>query len=291
MILGLLAPTPLIFVYLRQGKQIGLISLGIVFFIILILMGSKQALIFGAEYGTLAVIMGEAIRRSFPIERAVVFSALGSAVFSGVILFLVLAEGELSVSRVFEQEMEAFLDQSIQTMKEMGKDQAEIDSAYEFMKKIYQSVAVSFPAILAVGSLICATVNYCLVSLVWNRLTPTGSYGFGKLSQWTVPDQLIWVLIACAGLLVLPENGLGLIGLNGLIFVLAIYFFQGLGVLFFFLEKRNVSIFLWPLALVLVFVQPLFMGVLNGLGIFDLWIDFRKLKPREPVNPGNDFEE
>ena len=60
--------------------------------------------------------------------------------------------------------------------------------------------------------------------------------------------------------------------------VFVIYFTQGLSIVVYFLKARNVQVFFWFVLFILIFVQPLLIGLVAGLGVFDIWADFRKLR-------------
>ncbi len=281
-ILGLLAPTPMILVYLQRGKQAGLITVALILAVVLILAGTQHAIIFFAEYAALAVVMAEALRAHFPIEKCVLFSALSSLALSCFFLFLAASEGQTTVTEIFQQQIAPVMDQSLDAMKEMDKPENEIAEMAGFMEKMSQTMAASFPAIIAIGSLLTASVNYALTALLWKRIAPgSTAYQFGKFIRWSSPEQFIWPFIISAGLTFLPDTGLGGFGLNVFIVMLAIYFMQGLAILYHFLESKRVPVFLWPLAILFVFIQPMFMGLIVGLGLFDLWVDFRKVKTQD----------
>jgi uncharacterized protein YybS (DUF2232 family) len=59
-----------------------------------------------------------------------------------------------------------------------------------------------------------------------------------------------------------------------------VYFLQGLAILIHFLESRNVPVFFWTLIFFVIVLQPLLIGVAVGLGIFDIWIDLRKIRTK-----------
>ena len=97
---------------------------------------------------------------------------------------------------------------------------------------------------------------------------------------------MLWVFISSSGLSFLFDNTLGDIALNVLFITLISYFLQGLAILVYFLESRNVSVFFWvPIFLVIVF-QPLLIGAAIGLGIFDVWMDIRKIRGSEGQSLG-----
>ncbi|HXV50420.1 MAG TPA: DUF2232 domain-containing protein, partial [Candidatus Binatia bacterium] len=65
--------------------------------------------------------------------------------------------------------------------------------------------------------------------------------------------------------------------LNLLLVIGACYFAQGLAVIGFFFHKNNVPRFLRGLTYILIVFQQIFTLLVVGLGLFDLWGDFRRL--------------
>jgi len=98
------------------------------------------------------------------------------------------------------------------------------------------------------------------------------------LREWKSPDGLVWALIVCGFSLFLPAFGVvQVIALNLLVVIGAYYFAQGLAVIGFFFHKNKVPRFLRGLTYVLIVFQQIFTLLVVGLGLFDLWGDFRRL--------------
>jgi uncharacterized protein YybS (DUF2232 family) len=88
------------------------------------------------------------------------------------------------------------------------------------------------------------------------------------------------VLIVAGFLVVFDAGFAGVLALNLLVILLPVYFLQGLAVIDCFFRRKAFSpIFRTFGYLLVTLVNPLPM-VVTGLGIFDLWADFRK--PKEP---------
>lgn len=290
-VMGMISPTPLIYVYLQRGRSAGLATIGVVFLTILLLMGVKPALIFFAEYAVLATIMAESIRLRVPIGNCVLLSAISSAALSGFLLFLFFADKEMSLADLFQQQIRGNLEQSIETLKGMGKSQAELDTMKGLVEKTAQTFAATYPAFLAVGSLICAVVNFNLVRFLLIRLSRATPDFMGKFSGWVLPDPFIWLFIFSAGSFFLPQNEIQVVGLNLFILTIAVYFLQGLAIVVHILEAKAIPLFLWFVVFILVMTQPLIMGIVAGMGLFDLWVDFRKIKSPKPDTDDRDDEE
>ena len=98
------------------------------------------------------------------------------------------------------------------------------------------------------------------------------------LNLWKAPDYLVWVLIGCGGFLMLPGSTLKIIGINGLLVLLMIYFFQGIAIVSFFFEKKQFPRLLRIFFYSLIAIQQIILLVVIGLGLFDMWLNFRKIK-------------
>jgi uncharacterized protein YybS (DUF2232 family) len=75
-----------------------------------------------------------------------------------------------------------------------------------------------------------------------------------------------------------PAGATKLFGLNILLIAMTIYFFQGMGIVSFFFEKKKVPRFFKILLYSLIALQQLALLAVIGMGLFDMWFNFRKLK-------------
>ena len=73
--------------------------------------------------------------------------------------------------------------------------------------------------------------------------------------------------------------------LNLFLVIAVFYFFQGLAIVAYFFHHKNVPYFLRSLAYLLIVFEQVFTLLVVGLGLFDLWGDFRRLK-KQDLNPG-----
>ena len=64
--------------------------------------------------------------------------------------------------------------------------------------------------------------------------------------------------------------------------MVVVYFAQGISIVIHFLKARKVPVFLWFIIFILIFAQPLLIGLVAGMGVFDMWVDFRKI--RSPIS-------
>ncbi len=278
LMLGVLAPTPLIFIYLQNGKQIGLIGIGLVFIVLSTLMGMNQAWVFLVEYGVLVFLMAETIRLHWSIERSVLLSGIGSALLSIVLVLTTLSGEDGSPVEFFENQIKEQIGESIKSLEGAGTSAEDIQAMNTFMDQTSSSFASAFPAFIVMGSLIVALLNYTFVRLAWTRMFGEAGYTFGKFTRWSMPDNLIWLFIISSLLSFATQGTPKILGMNVFIVMVVLYMIQGLAIALHYMERKNVPIIFRILLLGLGFSQPILIGMFVGLGLFDLWLDIRKLK-------------
>jgi uncharacterized protein YybS (DUF2232 family) len=280
-LVGIVAPAPLLFIYLQRGQVAGLVLMGLVFAALFILMGSNQALLFVAEYVVMATIMAETIKAQLTMDRCIFLSALGSMTLATFLMYVLFADGEVSLTDFFQAQILEHFNHSLEALKSMGEEQAELDAMKEFFEQSSRTFATAYPSFIMAGSLITAAVNYFLVRLVWVKFYGDSLFRKEKFSELVLPDYLIWGLILSAGSLFLVGSPVGMVGMNLFAMVILVYLFQGLAVLVHILESKGVPKFLWALVFFIIIIQPILMGLVVGLGIFDIWVDFRKIKQKQ----------
>ncbi len=283
--LGVLIPVPLTFFYVRFGRRTGLVLLTLVFIVLFILIGPKPAVLFFTEYVVLAGVMAETIRFRLSFDKCILFSALFSAALSIVLLLFVFADREATLLEFFQKQIDGHFTQSIEALKTMGDKSEEIKVLQDFAGKASGSLAQAYPSFIALGTLITALVNYYATRFLWRRIDSYDMFHHARFSGWVVPDQVIWILIGSSAVFLLADNVLGAIGINLLLMALVAYFFQGLAITIYFLESRNVPVFFWVLIFFVILLQPLLVGASIGLGIFDTWMDLRKVRAIKEQSP------
>jgi uncharacterized protein YybS (DUF2232 family) len=113
---------------------------------------------------------------------------------------------------------------------------------------------------------------------------------FGDLSRWSAPEWMVWLLLAGGFGLFIPVPAVSDIALNGFIVIAAVYFCQGLAIIGFYFQSLSVPSIVRGIIYFVVFAQPVVAALVSVAGVFDMWIDFRRLKPPSPeANNLGDF--
>ena len=283
-LIGILSPFPLVFIYLQRGRQVGIALVALVFVVLLLLVGANQAMLFLAEYALMALVLGELIRFQLPGDRCIAISALASGFVSMVLLVALFGDQDVSVKEFFAKQVRSHFSQSMEAFESMGENKAEVEEMRVFAEKAAEGFAASYPAFLLIGSLIGAAANYVLIRITWMRLYGPGLFSRRAFSEWICPENLVWGFILSGAALFLGQGIVTDAGLNVFLVMLCIYFAQGLSIIVYILKVRKVPTFFWFVLFILIFVQPLLIGLVAGLGVFDIWADFRKLRTVEDVS-------
>ncbi len=179
--------------------------------------------------------------------------------------------------RDFRQGLTQQLEAAIEMQEKLGVAQDGIVLLKERTAEIVDMLLQLLPALVLLSFAFVVLIN---VLYLCRRFPARRTEWLANehLREWKSPDGLVWGLIVCGFALFLPALGvIQVIALNFLVVIGAYYFAQGLAVIGFFFHKNNVPRFLRGLTYVLIVFQQIFTLLVVGLGLFDLWGDFRRL--------------
>jgi uncharacterized protein YybS (DUF2232 family) len=168
--------------------------------------------------------------------------------------------------------------------EKMGFPQETLELLRERMPQVVETLLQLLPALVFVSLAVTVLMN---VILLCRRFPERRSewLSIDTLREWKAPEPMVWGLIACGFALFIPGlEWSKVIAINVLVVIGTCYFAQGLAIIGFFFHKNNVPRFLRGLTYMLIFFQQIFTLLVIGLGLFDLWGDFRKLRKND-LNP------
>jgi len=146
------------------------------------------------------------------------------------------------------------------------------------MPQIVDTTVQFLPGLLFVSLALMVLIN---IVFLCRRFPAQRELWFSTANfrEWKGPEPLVWALIACGFAVFIPGLGfLRLIAINVLLVIGACYFVQGLAIIAYYFHKNNVPRFLRGVTYVLIAFEQIFTLLVVGLGLFDLWGDFRRLR-------------
>jgi uncharacterized protein YybS (DUF2232 family) len=274
-----LTPLPILYCYSRLGRLRGLTVLCVSSLTAFAILGyagqsANQPVMFMAGFS--GVLISEVLRRHVSVEKTFLLSS--SALFcfgAGLVLYHAFQAG-LEPWRMIELRVEEVVRENIALYGQMNLPEEQIRMIRENTPRITRLLSGLFPALAFSGAVLTVWVNLFAGRLLF-RSNGMVFPDFGDLSVWKSPEKLVWILIAAGAITLFPPaEWVALLGLNLLIVCGLIYMFHGLAIVVFFFQRKQVPPFFQWLFYALLVAQFYLLVIVIALGLFDLWVDFRK---------------
>ncbi len=274
---ALFIPLPILFYRLRLGRINGLVIPIISSLVMVVFIGGISLdILFFAGLLLIGFILGELFELNLSIEKTTLYAS-GSVVLSGLIGLIIssILSGE-GVFAIVSNYVAKNLELTLVLYQSMGMSQENVQLISQSLDKIQHVLVTIIPALVSTSTLFVAWISILLAKPV---LKSRSLYypDFGPLILWKAPDYLVWVVIGCGLALFLPIPVIKVIGLNGLLILMTVYFFQGIAIVSYYFNKKRFPKILRVFLYTLMALQQLILLVVIGLGFFDLWINFRRL--------------
>ena len=223
----------------------------------------------------LGFLIQECLEKGLSLERTVTFSLVGFVTVWLTVL-IVAYGGWQHYLELGIQEVGALLAhvQESGIMEESGLGQFAEQQPIDVKMLVLTALGMRLTGIMFV-----AWLNLRLARFLYFRFGWTYPR-FNPPSLWKAPDNLVWAAIACLGGYIFFQGEIqDLSQVLGMV-VAALYLMNGAAIAGFYMNKFRIpgpqQILI--LGLAILAAMPVAIPVLTGLGLFDLWADFRKLQ-------------
>lgn len=237
--------------------------------------GPMAAVAYALSFGMAAGIMAHMIQRRYQFEL-IVLCATAAVVVAGTLLAFGMAGSPEALAQSMHHDLLTAIGRGEKFYKTLG---IEASIAPDTRAAIVDTALRLSPALAAITIAFTVLINLGVFWRISGRQQRVGYALFGDLVRWSTPEWLIWGLLVAGFGLFIPIAPLDTIALDCFVCVAAVYFCQGLAVMAFYFKVLAMP----PLARGLIYfvtvVQPVLAALVCAVGIFDLWIDFRRLKP------------
>lgn len=277
---SLALPVPQLFYYSKFGRFRGMIvfvvSLGIAS-LALRFLNYHPVVLHLFLLGSLGFILSEVLRKNYSIEVTILRSAVGLIVLGSLVLVYYSAVRWENPLTMIMSYISTTVAENIDAYAQLGGASDQIELLKRHSEQITRIFFGIFPSILTVGTLFLVWFNVMAGRALFVK---HGMWypDFGDLSRWKLRDRYVWLVIISGLLLIPPFTGVKIIGLNVLIIMLFLYLFQGLSVIHFYFDAKRVPTVIRLIGYFLIFAQQFVMLLVVGLGLIDVWADFRKLQ-------------
>jgi len=276
MLLNFLVPVPLVYAAMRQGLAVGTGAALLAGIGTLAVGGPNAGLAFVMQYALPAVVIAGLLRKGIPWDRSVLWGTLVIALLATAGLLIYGARQGIDLPTMVDQYVQGEVASALQLAEQGDLDAGQTEEFRAVVEQMGRFLKVTFPAwgVLVTAIMLGLQVVF-LGRLSRGRFVIPGP----ALARWKAPELLIWPLIF-AGFGVIFGGGTGrLVAMNALVLLLPIYFLQGLAVISYYFAKKDIPSFLRGLGYLLIAVLNPLPIIVTGIGVFDMWADFRK--PRQ----------
>jgi len=280
----LFAPAPvLIFAVGRAGATLRAV-MSVLFAAVLVTalsalpQGSGTAIAAGANYlatfGVGTVIMCWMIERRKPFELILLVAA-AAMFFATAGIALIMTGGPAALAKAMQTELAAGMARGQEMYRTLGMQSGATPQA---QSEVLDMLVKLSPAVALILAALSVLLN---LRVFWRWVGKQRlSYAlFGDLLRWSAPEWLVWGLIASGFGMLAPIKPVGDIALNAFLCFALIYFCQGLAIMAFYFHALSVPAIVRAVIYFITIVQPVVSLVVCLAGVFDMWIDFRRLKP------------
>ena len=265
----------------NTGKKFLLTSTGLSF-ICYAILGNLDLFVFSAIF----LLAGYVLFSSFENQESPALSGFKTAVSIAIgwslVLFFFTWGSDISPYKQLITTLDLGISEALAYYQETDtvtpETLAMLEATLNQMKII---VPLIMPSIL--GCLVLFVTWFTMMVSNTLLIRKNGSSTWSGYGMWQLPEKLIWLAISMGLLTMLPIPGVRVVALNALIMLSVIYCFQGLAVTVFYMNKWNVPILMRSFFYVMMIVQTFGTIVLLVLGVADVWLDLRKIKPDETI--------
>jgi len=275
---AVLIPLPIFFYRTKLGRYPGsAVPLLTAIIIWTILGGFAVDSLFFLGLMFTGFMLGELVERNLSIEKTIGFTcvAVMAAGFAALTLYSA-ARGTTLVDLISAYVL-SNLEITLELYKQMGIPVETLHRVENSLDRIQYALVRIVPSLVLVSTLFVSWTSLLLARPLFRGFALPFP-DFGPLTTWAAPEKIVWGAIGCTVALMLPPAGVKLIGLNGILIFMMIYFLHGIAIVAFFFDKKKFPRMARTLIYTLIAIQHIFALVVIALGFFDLWVNFRKLE-------------
>ena len=225
--------------------------------------------------GMAGLFIAQIAAQNGSVEKIIIYPAL--FIIAAICFYFIYGGFVLSVNpwQLVEKYIAATIEENVKLYSQLPLKTEDINFIKDNEKNIIDGLTQIFPSLVIISSTLIIWANFLLgkqilgkAGIVWPKFT--------ELARWKAPELIIWIFIISGGLFFVPYKDINFFSLNIFLVACFIYLLQGLAIVSFFFQNKNVPLFFRYFFYFLIAVQQFLMIPIVAVGLFDIWIDFRK---------------
>jgi uncharacterized protein YybS (DUF2232 family) len=276
--LNFLTPLPVCYLSLRFGLRVGTLAVVSSAVLLSLLIPFHSLAAYLGLFGFASLLLPLLLKRQLAWDRAVAMTVLAVTATALVFFAVYLLDSGATPGALIDQYLQAEIAQAMQTYQDAGLSAAQLQEMEQIAGQVAAFIASTF-----FGLYVAGTLAVQLLTLLLLQRFKGESYRIAGLpfARWRLPAVLIWVLILAGFGMLAPLESLQSVARNSLAILLPLYFLQGLAVVNSFLLRKSYPPVLKGMIYLMVFIFNPLPLLVTGVGVFDLWVDFRRPRTKD----------
>ncbi len=276
---GMLAPFPIAYTRVRFGRLPSLIVLFGSAIVITVLFGPFAGSLYFAMCGMTGFLMPELLLFGTSIKLTLFCTVTANVLFIAAGIFVYGSFTGVDIHQLVSKELSDSMQHAIALYEKAGVKGEELDLLKRSINATSALLKQLYPALTVTVMLAISGLNL----LMLRKSTAQYETGitYGDFSTFKNPDQLVWVFIASGFAMFLPVAYIDNPVINVMFVVVLLYFIQGMAVITTLFNRTSITTLVRVILYAMLIIQPYLAAIIAGVGLFDLWIDFRTPKTQE----------
>jgi uncharacterized protein YybS (DUF2232 family) len=272
-------PLPTLYYRAKLGRKNGLlVPILAIFALVLSLGGWSLDIVYFLELTFIGFILYEFFELRLSIEKTLSFTCIAVLFAGALFVFLYSVASSTGVQTLVAEYIRENLEATVALYRDIGMSEDNVRMITDSLDRIQAVFVRILPALLIVSTLFLSWVNL-LIARPLLRSRNLDYPDFGRLNRWKAPEVLVWFVIGSGLMVLVPASAIRFMGLNALLVMMTIYFFQGIAIVAYWFDKKEFPRFLRVLIYSLIALQQILALVVVCMGFFDMWLNFRRLEP------------
>lgn len=276
---GILAPFPAAYNRLVHGRVSSLIVILGAATATTALFGIFAGCLYLGMCGMISFLMPELLLRGIGGSRALFWTTAANLLIFSVGFIVYSTISGINLQQLISAEISGSMKQAVALYEKSGVTGEELELLKRSMSTAADLLLRLYPALATAMLIVIAGCNLVLVKKTTAKTA--ANISIGDFSTFRNPDLLVWVLIASGFSLLLPASPMTTPALNLLLIIVMLYLLQGMAVITALITKHSVPALVRILLYTILIIQPYLLAIVAGIGLFDLWVDFRTPKKQE----------
>ena len=282
-VFSLLTPLPFLYYSTKLGMNEGVkLVCGtiLVTAVVSAFLRYPQMIFLCLEFSLLGLILSELYRRQWTIGYSILVATCSVLLIGFLVMAIAGLRKNMGPLEMIYAYMQESLRQTVQVYENMGAGPERARAFKAYLTIVTDIISKIYPSLMIVGTGFVVWFNI-IVSRPLFQMRNLAYPPYGALDRWRAPELMVWGVIAAGFSLFLPLPRIRLLATNALIVMMAVYVFHGLSILVFYLNKYRIPPWIRFGVYFLIVFQQIFVIGLAVAGLFDPWIDFRRIHSRK----------